>query len=156
VNSLLRESQNIESTYTPLELRELGHSEQSFSFYNRQGLKVLIPIKSYSLTGRHLLDGQSYVQTKLNHYSRLSFEDIIAELTSLYEETSSEARALFLARVFESTKFLQEVLADQGSALQEFYAGDHFSFIEAEQALVIGHTFHPYPKSREGFDHADL
>jgi N2-citryl-N6-acetyl-N6-hydroxylysine synthase len=146
----------LEVVQTPLELLELGHSAQSFSFYNRQQLKVVIPLRYLSLTGRHLYDGQSYVQTKLNHYSRLDFLDLIDELSSAYLKeiniSQNETKDIFIARVLESTRQIGDVLSKQEKALREFYQGEHFSFIESEQALVIGHTFHPYPKSREGLE----
>ena len=61
---------------------------------------------------------------------------------------------IFKKRVFSSLRNIQFTLESKAETIREFERCD-FWFKDSEQALIIGHNFHPTPKSRDEFSDED-
>lgn len=64
------------------------------------------------------------------------------------ERATPAARLALLERIAQSAEATGEFLADGGPALSAPYDAGPRSFLDAERQLVLGHPFHPTPKSR--------
>lgn len=147
LNSLLREwnGYNLCSS-------ELGkHFEISLG-----NKSILIPIKKYSILGRHQYIGYFYLKND-DAICEITFETMVETLLdflSNHFNTQPEQIEIFKNRVFASLKNIQLALENRSEQIREFGQCD-FRFKESEQALMIGHNFHPNPKSRDEFNHQD-
>ncbi len=117
--------------------------------------KIIVPLHRYSKAGRHQYLYPAYFETKGMKVA-IEFDELYRKLIAHIEtsQTTASAKEKFSHRVLDSVKVIEEVL--------HFRAGDLTgsartpkTFIEAEQQLIIGHSFHPSPKSREGFSAED-
>lgn len=77
--------------------------------------------------------------------ARLVAEPSIAAALALDPERADR----FVARVRASASTLDEVVSAREHDL-EHLAADRLGFVEAEQALLLGHSVHPAPRMREG------
>ncbi len=113
------------------------------------GATLYAPVTFYSSLGRHTFAYPASVEQD-GVYHSLSFEEFASRLVGHLQLGSDAAKAVFLGRVRESKLVLTEVLDARREELQDTA---HFpeGFVAGEQYLVIGHSFHPNPKSREGF-----
>ncbi len=72
---------------------------------------------------------------------------------ALVGELDAESRATFQARVLESRANTRASLAERDD-IAHLQRGP-LTFAEAEQGLLVGHAFHPAPKSRAPFSEAE-
>ncbi len=114
-----------------------------------------IPLLRYSPLGRHEYSYPAYFEVKgefrpVDVYSLT--EEITAHLPS--SDNSNLAKTRFLSRVNESIAALTEVMEKR---VDDFSKNANIpkSFVDSEQYLIVGHSFHPTPKSREGFSKSD-
>lgn len=118
--------------------------------------RIVIPLRKRSLFGRHIYDGRFYLQSGWE-VSLISFPDLVERLCDHlagHFGSDPEAVSKFKARVFDSLKNVHASLRVQKEAIGELY--ESLDFKSAEQGLIVGHNFHPTPKSRDGFEAADL
>lgn len=120
--------------------------------------RLLIPIVQASSLGRHVYQGSFYEVTG-KKYQTIYFDKLVQILTDHLAQamkTDAEALAQFKNRVFSSQenirlsfekKFLNAKLDSWPQSL---------NFKESEQSLLVGHNFHPTPKSRDQFSIEDL
>lgn len=64
------------------------------------------------------------------------------------DRSGTAARLALLERIAQSAEAVTGFLRAGGDALREPYPGGPQSFLDAERSLVLGHPFHPTPKSR--------
>ena len=93
-----------------------------------------------------------------SHRGSLSFEralTLILHEPSIVGDLSEETRDLFKNRVIQSAANTANAISTRFDDLTHLYK-DKLNFIEAEQALLVGHNMHPAPKSRSEFSGADI
>ncbi|MDM5337580.1 IucA/IucC family protein [Fictibacillus enclensis] len=139
-------------------LRETGDSNEKkagmiwISTLENQNIEVLIPVKYWSPTGRHLFSFPIMYQSKGGGKpvpaDYLSLVSLLAK-ELLLRQGREDAEDELVLRVILSCKNMKETIqqrfADAGKLTEE-----EFMFIEAEQSLLLGHLLHPTPKSKQG------
>lgn len=153
-NSLFREFRGFEIVRTEALIPD---SFESISVPVSEKNTLLIPLHKKSLLGRYEYQDRFYLQRDSALTSLQFFEavDVMAGfLCELWEEDLSK-KSIFLKRVQNSLHNIELSLQARGAEIEKLYS-QTVSFKEAEQGLMIGHNFHPYPKMREGFDDQDF
>ncbi len=130
----------------------------------KTGVEVYCPISYYSATGRHVFKfpivHRKNVQERILPLSCLDFAQLfLDENNHTKVELSAHFKSdIFLYRLKDTIRNLSSILnyrilEDKNllniSALK-------IPFIEAEQALILGHSMHPLAKNRLGFDADDF
>lgn len=116
---------------------------------------LYIPTEYSSITGRHKYRFPILCATKdkLTDVSIYEFIRFIFEALQLHAECKD---LCFRVRVESCIRNLASILelrqGDRITAIHSAYA----SFIETEQALLLGHAMHPLAKDRSGFTDEDL
>ncbi|MFW7380670.1 MAG: IucA/IucC family protein [Oligoflexus sp.] len=161
LNSLQKEK----GLFTPRtvvgKMSQLTDCQQAFTLavtYQGEPAKLWLPLKKVSLIGQHLYGWPCFLRQSSGEIRTLEFIELVQLLLQqpqLIAESRPEAIDSFCKRVEQSCKTISLTLARRSAELAE---GWHrkLSFIEAEQALIVGHSFHPSPKSRDGFSDLDL
>lgn len=120
---------------------------------------LVIPVEYFSLIGRHEYGSVFFVKNKFNEkIVELNFSGLVRVLlTHLSKEykTTPEHISIFIKRIENSLGNIKAALDLRSDELDELYKKEIISFKEAEQALIVGHTFHPNPKSRDEFSDDD-
>lgn len=117
-----------------------------------QRMKLMIPLKYWSPTGRHLYESTVYVcganqdPQLIGSWTAIAW--LIDDLRAPGDERSGSDELLYRILLSERTMemYIRTRMGDEDS----LYHAD-LNFLEAEQSLIFGHTFHPAPKSRQGF-----
>jgi len=144
------------------EWHDFFYDNESSSFVIRlkdEGMLV-IPVEYYSLVGRHSYPGHFYYRKNKNsEASELNFSEVVAvlldHLSSIYK-TSPEQLSIFQDRITNSIDNIISSLALRETDLAALYDSESIDFKDAEQALIVGHTFHPHPKNRDEFSEEDF
>ncbi|WP_179954203.1 IucA/IucC family protein [Denitrobaculum tricleocarpae] len=115
------------------------------------GLSAYIGLKHRSAAGRHCF----YDPVLLGREPRSARPIDLTALASLIlhepeivGEVSAAGRATFLGRLLDSQESLADALDYRRGELDALFTRP-LSFIEAEQALLLGHPVHPTPKSHD-------
>lgn len=120
-----------------------------------QNIRLLIGIRYYSQTGRHLFTFPLYYQVDKGNLLELDYLTIATLITkelALNGGSNSHQDELIL-RVIQSCNHVKNFVRQRQQDLEKLYTFNS-NFIASEQALVFGHHLHPTPKSRQGFaDH---
>lgn len=149
LNSLFREFHNF------------YHDSETSSFVIKlkdEGMLV-IPVEYYSLVGRHSYPGHFYYRkNKQDEASELNFTELVVvlldHLSTIYK-SSPEHLSIFIDRITDSVDNIEAAIALRETDLVALYQNEKMDFKDAEQALMIGHTFHPHPKNRDEFSDED-
>jgi N2-citryl-N6-acetyl-N6-hydroxylysine synthase len=139
INSLLREWQDFEIEGNEVVFRN-----------DNQALSVLL--ENYSSVGNHFYRN-SFYRTVETRKESLNFEEFVKEILRLVGK-NDEMPELY-KRILESNKNIAQILYYRKYDYGKLFQKNYWSFIEAEQALVLGHNFHPCPKSKEQFNRND-
>ncbi|EEW10732.1 IucA/IucC family protein [Vibrio mimicus] len=148
LNSLARESQSVQ-----LLCGEDGKRVYRLPLANSDSINI--PLSYFSSLGSHeyclpaLLHTQDSIKT-------LSVEQLIEHIVNepaLVGIVSEAQKAIFTKRVLESHRNTEQAI--EHSPYQEQLFTEQLDFKTAEQGLLIGHSFHPAPKSREQFSLSD-
>lgn len=119
-----------------------------------------IPVKYFSLVGRHsYADTFFFKKNKLSETSQIDFlelVEILLEQLSLKYKTNHEEKRIFLERIKDSLSNISTAIDLRLNDIINLYENEVVEFIEAEQGLVIGHSFHPHPKNRDEFSNSDF
>ncbi|MDO6705407.1 IucA/IucC family siderophore biosynthesis protein [Photobacterium sp. 1_MG-2023] len=116
--------------------------------------RIRIPLKYYSELGVHeyrfpaCLEGQTS--------EAISFQDVMTLILAeqaLVGLVTDEQKHIFTTRVLESHR--NTYTAASQNPYGETLFTQALNFQQAEQGLLIGHSFHPAPKSREQFSLED-
>ncbi|MPZ13192.1 MAG: hypothetical protein GEU73_01985 [Chloroflexi bacterium] len=109
----------------------------------RLGLEIGAELASWSRTGRHrwgrVTFGRGVPADPVSLAALLAREAAVAE--------ADDGVAAFVVRVADSTARIADFL--EARAWQSG-TSTATAFLDAEQSLLLGHPFHPTPKSREG------
>ncbi len=139
VNSLLREWDGFEISDNEIVFRS-KHKALS------------IALENFSKVGSHSYKNAFY-RTIGEKKETLSFEIFIQELFQIINK--KDGIHILYPRIMESNRSLIEILRyrkyDYGVLLKK----KRWSFMDAEQALILGHNFHPCPKSKVEFKSHD-
>lgn len=124
---------------------------------NNSNNRLLIYIKYLSISGRHQFCRPiALVNQKDNAITDLSFMEgvqLILKENALWA-SEAEHRQLFLNRVKNSVENVASVLELRKNELDQLFSGC-MDFQSSEQALLVGHSVHPTPKSRDQFTAED-
>jgi N2-citryl-N6-acetyl-N6-hydroxylysine synthase len=118
------------------------------------GDKIQIPLRYVSPVGLHEYDFPAVLHAEKT--TTLGFSQvlgIVLEQPALMGLISNEQRQIFLERVQESYRNTYTGVSTSPYAERLFT--ESLNFQQAEQGLLIGHSFHPAPKSREQFTDED-
>ncbi|OMI28346.1 IucA/IucC family siderophore biosynthesis protein [Bacillus haynesii] len=139
---------------TGIETREIADGSQKTLIVplKRQQIELIVPIKYWSKTGRHLFSFPLYYQTAQNRKPLLLDYVTLVSLASkelLLQQNRGNAEDEFMLRVILSCRNISRYVEERADDQSELSRAD-FTFIEAEQSLLLGHLMHPTPKSRQG------
>ncbi len=146
LNSLLRESKHHQFSDSP--------SFPQITVPIHANAAVILPLRKHSELGRHQYTGTFYLEINQDR-TEISFSRLVELLTDFFRaELSADPVSIkqFRSRVFTSLNTIQKALISRGPST----SSSSLHFKDTEQALLIGHNFHPTPKSRDEFDEKDL
>ena len=117
--------------------------------------QLFVPLSYVSRVGRHRIAAlpQIFQKGQKLNFSAVAMVSLLLEELVQQSEGLVDAASL-VERWIQSRDALQQFLnirAEDFDALVQLEQG----FIESEQALILGHSMHPAPKSRTGFVHED-
>ena len=117
--------------------------------------QLFVPLSYVSRVGRHRIAAlpQIFQKGQKLNFSAVAMVSLLLEELVQQSEGHVDAASL-VERWIQSRDALQQFLnirAEDFDALVQVEQG----FIESEQALILGHSMHPAPKSRTGFVHED-
>ncbi len=117
---------------------------------SNQGIDLIIDVKYWSETGRHLFDFPIYYHTG-NETKPIDYVTLASLITKelALENNQEEAEDELIMRVILSCKNIKKYL-EHRLADSNYLSSRQFNFIEAEQSLIFGHLLHPTPKSKQG------
>ncbi|WGV25331.1 IucA/IucC family protein [Halotia branconii] len=123
----------------------------------KQCLRLLIGIKYWSLTGRHVFSFPLFYQPSTGNLLELDYVTLVALLTKelALNSGSNSHQDELLSRVIQSYSHIEKFVRERKQDKESLYQFNN-SFINTEQALVFGHHLHPTPKSRQGFSEQEL
>lgn len=114
-------------------------------------LSIFIQVQYWSPTGRHLYELPVYIESSNQQFQPVgcwtAISLLLDDLSSKHEQTCSNE---LLYHVIQSSNNIESYILDRSADGNKLYNPD-MTFLEAEQSLLFGHTFHPTPKSRQGF-----
>lgn len=155
-NSLFREWFDYSITESPAAVSVKTGCKQSLTIPLANGEMVYLPLTRNSLMGRHQYHSLFFVGhgDVLTEMSFMAVADkLVKHLTTVFPNSVGND-AVFMERLNNSVENIELALGFRKPDLENIYA-QPMNFQQAEQGLMIGHNFHPYPKMREGFDEAD-
>lgn len=112
--------------------------------------KIYIPIKKFSLLGRHQYEGSYFTKNSDGSEIAIDFKTLVQKIS---EELGNDSKD-FVERVLNSSRNIELSLNKRAEDINHLYETET-SFQTAEQALLVGHTFHPAPKSKSEFSDDD-
>ena len=117
--------------------------------------QLFVPLSYVSRVGRHRIAAlpQIFQKGQKLNFSAAAMVSLLLEELVQQSEGLVDAASL-VERWIQSRDALQQFLnirAEDFDALVQVEQG----FIESEQALILGHSMHPAPKSRTGFVHEE-
>lgn len=114
-------------------------------------LSLYMQIQYWSPTGRHLYELPVYIESSTQQFQPVgcwtAISLLIDDLSSKHAQACSNE---LLYHVIQSSNNIESYIHDRSSDGSKLYRPD-ITFLDAEQSLLFGHTFHPTPKSRQGF-----
>lgn len=121
-----------------------------------QDIALLVPIKYWSETGRHIFAFPAYYRTSSKQVHELDYVTMVSAISKelLTEQGRTDSEDELMLRVILSSQNIQryvEARFEDHDALQSC----DFTYIEAEQSLLFGHLLHPTPKSKQGISERD-
>ena len=139
VNSLLREWDGFEI-------------EDNEIVFRNKHKALSIALENYSRVGSHAYKNIFYRTTE-GRKETLSFEIFTQELFQIINK--EDRFHMLYPRIIESNRSLAEILLYRKHDYDVLLKKKRLSFIDAEQALILGHNFHPCPKSKVEFKSHD-
>lgn len=119
--------------------------------------ELLIPLVKESRVGRHQYADRFYLRDGAAVHE-IGYEDLVFRLCddlATAFKTDKKAVQVFKERVLASLHNTEASLKESAKALQSLFKPS-LNFLAAEQGLMVGHNFHPTPKSRDEFSDDDL
>ncbi len=139
-----------------LEYQDVRISETEIIFPLSESLLIIIPLKKRSLLGRHNYQGEFFLKTA-DEKKEIKFKELITLICdhlAIKLDARPDQKSAFIKRVLNSADNITQFLIKREDDLKNFFAlQKNFKF--SEQALLLGHAFHPTPKSRAEFNNED-
>jgi N2-citryl-N6-acetyl-N6-hydroxylysine synthase len=158
LNSLFREWSKYELVESPYEIRARSiKCLKSFKIEISESETIFIPVKKISNVGRHQYAREFFLRTgrDFNSLSFLDMSRVLVDFLARDYRTNRDQIQNFKFRIENSLSNMAQSLKSRTHDLGKIY-DLQLGFKETEQALLIGHSFHPTPKSREQFTDRDL
>jgi N2-citryl-N6-acetyl-N6-hydroxylysine synthase len=108
---------------------------------------LIVPLKSFSATGKHQYTDFFFHETK-DQSTKINFVQLLNLLVTPNQQ-------VFLNRFHNSRENIELILSERNEELKNLEISD-LNFLKSEQALYLGHPFHPHPKSKDEFSSHDL
>lgn len=121
-----------------------------------RGETLAVPCTFFAAAGRHGLAGPCLLGDG-EGWRPVPFLDAAAWVLrhpELAKHAPAKAREALLERVRESDGNLREAVEHLGARVEALFGGP-LGFVEAESALIAGHSVHPCPKARDAFTGED-
>ena len=117
--------------------------------------QLFVPLSYVSRVGRHRIAAlpQIFQKGQKLNFSAAAMVSLLLEELVQQSEGHVDAASL-VERWIQSRDALQQFLNIRAVDFDALVQAKQ-SFIESEQALILGHSMHPAPKSRTGFVHED-
>ena len=117
--------------------------------------QLFVPLSYVSRVGRHRIAAlpQIFQKGQKLNFSAAAMVSLLLEELVQQSEGCVDAASL-VERWIQSRDALQKFLNIRAVDFDALVQAKQ-SFIESEQALILGHSMHPAPKSRTGFVHED-
>lgn len=121
-----------------------------------QDIALLVPLKYWSETGRHIFTFPIYYQNASKQVRELDYVTMVSIVSKelLNEQGRTDSEDELMLRVILSSQNIQRYVEARTEDIDALQSPD-FTFIEAEQSLLFGHLFHPTPKSKQGISEKD-
>ncbi|MGA9173875.1 MAG: IucA/IucC family protein [Thermoactinomyces sp.] len=156
LNCYLRETGNYElvktdrNSYGPL-LSNCPAEKLIICPLPHHGIKIIVPVKYWSLTDRHLFYFPIYYMTTTGALHKLDFVTLVSLITKelTISRNISDYQGELVFRAIQSFRNIESYIAARQTDGKELY-DTQFSFLNTEQSLIFGHLLHPTPKSRQG------
>ncbi len=114
--------------------------------------RLILPLLRHSALGRHQYTGSIYLEAGDGARHELDFSQalplVLQSLSQEFKSTAAQAQA-FEERVHSSWTFIADALEYRARHAPIPEKLGQYDFLAAEQALLIGHNFHPTPKSHD-------
>ena len=136
--------------------RDETRREFSFPLANI-GETLILPYQHFSLCGPHQFCYPLSLRLSGSE-KEISFDFALSLLLaeeSIVGDISDDIRELFIERVSQSISNTQFALGKREQDIHDAF-NRPLSFIDAEQALLLGHNMHPAPKYRSDFNETDF
>ncbi|WP_163411515.1 GNAT family N-acetyltransferase [Flavobacterium ajazii] len=138
-------------------MQTINHSSLLRFDFTGIGQEVFAPLTYFSESGVHSFGfpvvARNFTSDEIKEISPLDFVEFVAAFAKKeYPELDS----------LPTQKRMQNSIDNLAFYLEEYKNSDlsanssEQTFIESEQSLILGHSVHPLPKSREGFTHDEL
>ncbi|WRP06039.1 IucA/IucC family protein [Rossellomorea aquimaris] len=116
-----------------------------------QQIELIIPVKYWSLTDRHLFGFPLYYRVGESELKPLDYVTLTTLVVKefLLDKSQSGAEDELLLRVILSCRSIQSYVENRVHD-NEALTDEEFDYIDAEQSLLFGHMLHPTPKSKQG------
>lgn len=113
------------------------------------------PLSYVSRVGRHRIADlpQIIIHGQIKVFSPVTIIGLLLEAL-VHESAIPLDAASLIEKWIQSRDALQQFLIHREDGFDDLVKAEQ-SFIETEQALILGHSMHPAPKSRTGFVHED-
>ncbi|KKI94042.1 siderophore biosynthesis protein [Bacillus sp. SA1-12] len=121
-----------------------------------QAVTLYVPVRYYSITGRHLFSHSLFYQWKSDEVKSLDYLTLVIYLQKDLVEAAEkpiDSEELIL-RTILSYQNMKGILSHHIEDYEECYQAEK-NFLQSEQSLLIGHQVHPTPKSRQGIDNEE-
>ena len=147
------------------ELAQEGDEYIAIFPFPEERTAILAGIRHLSATHRHRFRTPAQIAMAGGEPWVISLETLMSMLVDELGEThvgaemtSRELRGpdptLLLSRIRQSVNAIGNVLDARAGEVDALWSADPLTFIESEQAGLLGHMVHPTPKSRWGMEHA--
>ncbi|AKT38197.1 IucA/IucC family protein [Chondromyces crocatus] len=118
---------------------------------------LYVPVRRLSRAGRHRLLSPARLRERDGAVRPVPFQELatlIVQEPDIVGRVTRDEVQRFLPRVLSSAQNIVLNLEARTGDLERIFSAP-LDFIEAEQALLTGHSIHPTPKSRDGLSDAD-
>ncbi len=115
------------------------------------GRSLLLPCQHLSHSARHRLCGPAFIERPGTAPEALTLAEAV---TLVLEQLGGERVAALRQRVLQSAANTADALVARQGDMECLFSAP-LDFIEAESALLVGHSVHPCPKARDRFSAAD-
>jgi len=163
LNALVREFEQWKYVKLPeTHFKSKGYTEGFCSQISSHQYYYL-PLIAYSTFGRSYFHSKQYLVDQVSgDIQEYEFYEFLTQLSNRPQLFSDDKLGMpnidnlrkVIARSKESQVNINKVIDYRHNDLDKLFQQE-LNFIESEQSLLVGHSIHPCPKSRSGFDRAD-